>query len=691
MNDMPSDIELNQADVSARIRALREEIRTHAHRYYDLDAPTIDDQAYDLLMNELRQLEEAHPELATEDSPTNVVIGAIKPGMVKVAHDVPMQSLQDYFKRDEIYDFVERIEKQLSSLNSDGSFPALRFSVEQKIDGLSVSLEYRDGKLWRASTRGDGLVGEDVTANVLTLASVPAVLTEAVPYLEVRGEVFMTEQSFLDLNKRAEEDGSKRFVNPRNAAAGSLRQLDAEITRGRNLSIFVFNIQQVQGKTIDSHTEGLAWLSDLGLPVIPHVTDRILQTADDVWSAIEEIENNRALLPYGIDGAVVKVDSIELREAMGQTSKVPRWAAAFKYKAEQVETVINDIIIQVGRTGKLTPLAILEPVFVAGSTIGRATLHNEDYVSEKDIRVGDTVVIEKAGDVIPAVVRVNLTKRPDNSAAYVMPEHCPVCGAEVLREVGEAATYCTNIDCPAQVEAKVIHFASKPCMDIDGLGEKMVRRLLDEGLIEGIVDLYTLHEKRETLVAMPGLKDKSVDKLLAAIEQSKANPLFRLLAGIGIKHIGVQAARTLAEAYPDIRLLYDATVEELTTLNDFGEITALATYDFFSHEHNRDRIEKLLALGVHGRDEVEERSDAVAYSPFKDKTIVITGTLERWSRDELSERLIELGAKVTGSVSKKTDILIFGENAGSKLTKAQDLGIQMMDETELNQTIDALS
>lgn len=662
----------------ARVIELRRMIQEHAHRYYDLDAPTIDDYAYDELLNELRELEGHFPELIIDDSPTMIVGGSVRPDMNKVVHDVPMQSLQDYFTKEEVLSFISRVQEQVESEAGSGQKAA--FSVEQKIDGLSVSLEYRDGRLWRASTRGDGLIGEDVTANVLTIADVPPLLTEAIPFLEVRGEVFMTARSFFEINEAAEIKGEKIFVNPRNAAAGSLRQLDPEITRQRKLNLFVFNIQQVEGKTLSGHVESLDWLKQLGLPVIPLAKGAPMITADQVWTAIEEIEEDRHQLPYDIDGAVIKLDQLSYRALLGQTSKVPRWAAAYKYKPEQAETLINDITVQVGRTGKITPLAILEPVFVQGSTISRATLHNEDYIAQKDIRVGDTVVIEKAGDVIPAVVRVNLAKRPESLVSYVMPDRCPACGSPVIREAGEAAAFCTGVDCPAQVERRVIHFASRSCMDIRGLGEGMVRRLMNAGVLNGVVDIYRLKEHRDELILLPGLKDKSVDNLLAAIEASKSNSLQRLIAALGIRHIGVQAARQMAKAFVDMRVILEASVDEFAELPDFGLITAEAAHEFFANEMNRKLILELLALGVEGNNEVVLAPEAAEGSPLQAKTVVLTGSLEQMTRDEARDYLLTLGAKVTGTVSKKTDILIYGDKAGSKLQKAMDLGVQTMDE-----------
>ncbi len=662
----------------ARIEELRAIIKEHAHRYYDLDAPTIDDYAYDQLMNELRDLEGRYPELITADSPTQVIIGNVRTDMKKVVHDVAMQSLQDYFEKDEMLAFVSQVREQIRKA-SNGEVEAA-FSVEQKIDGLSVSLEYRNGILWRASTRGDGLIGEDITANILTLSDVPARLSRDLPYLEVRGEVFMTRKSFEEINEAAEINGEKTFVNPRNAAAGSLRQLDPEITRQRKLSLFVFNIQQVEGPAPATHVESLRWLTELGLPVIPLVQNSPLKTEEEVWEAIAAIEAERSLLPYDIDGAVVKLDQLELRDLLGQTSKVPRWAAAFKYKPEQVETVIKDITVQVGRTGKITPLAILEPVFVQGSTISRATLHNEDYIADKDIRVGDTVVIEKAGDIIPAVVRVNLDRRPETAKRYVMPHRCPACGSEVVRETGESAAFCTGVDCPAQVERRIIHFASRSCMDIRGLGEGMVRRLMSAGFLKGIVDIYRLKDHRAALVVLPGLKDKSVDNLLNAIEASKNNELYRLIAALGIRHIGVQAARQMAFAYKDMRVILDTEASKFAQLPDFGLITAEAAREFFSNQMNRVMIEELLALGVKGKDEEEAQMNILADTPFSGKTVVLTGTLEHMTRDEASQKLRTLGAEVSGSVSTKTDILIYGEKAGSKLKKAGELGVSLMDE-----------
>ncbi len=666
--------EYSAADL-LRIEALRSEIRKHAHRYYDLDQPSIDDSAYDLLMQELKDLEAKYPDLITEDSPTQVVGGSVRSDMTKVLHAVPMNSLQDFFTKEEVLAFILRIQNQLDAI---GQLADAKFTVEQKIDGLSVAIEYIDGKLHRAATRGDGFEGEDVTANILTLNDVPAVLNEAVPRLIVRGEVFMTDSSFEALNQEAREQGTKEFANPRNAAAGSLRQLDPEITRSRQLSLFVFNIQLVEGIEIQSHMEGLEWLKSLGLPIVSSVTREALTNADEVWQAIEAIEAERKLLAYGIDGAVVKLDTLALRDYLGETSKMPRWACAFKYKAEQVETLIEDIIVQVGRSGKVTPLALLEPVHVQGSTVGRATLHNEDYIKDKDIRIGDTVWIEKAGDIIPAVVRVNLEKRDASAVPYEMPTHCPVCGSDLLREAGEAATYCTGTACPAQLLQRLVHFASKNCMDIRGLGEGVVKRLIEAKLLTSIADIYRLDQKEDELLGLAGFKEKSVTNLLTAIHTSKENPLFRLLAGLGIKHVGVGAARALASHFTSLEAIGEASIDELTTVEDFGLATATAVFEFFQNDMNKNLMHELSTLGVNTRS--EEKAVLSPSSPFTAKTVVVTGSFTDMNRKEVTERLIALGAKVQSSVSAKTDLVIYGEKAGSKLTKALELSVETMDE-----------
>lgn len=668
------------ADDRDRIEALREEISGHAHRYYDLDDPSVSDQEYDQLMRELKTLEARYPELVTEDSPTQVIRAIASSDMKKVTHSVPMLSLTDYFSEEDVLAFIRRVQEQVRSEFSLEKNEDVAFSVEQKIDGLSVSLEYRDGKFVRGATRGDGHIGEDVTANLLTLDDVPKSLNEPVPFLVVRGEVYMTEASFRSLNEVAISNGGKLFANPRNAAAGSLRQLNPDITKSRKLNLFVFNIQQVEGKSLSGHMESMRWLAELGLPTIRAASDMALGDPDTIWAAIESIEEERSTLPYSIDGAVIKLDRLDYRSLLGETSKVPRWAAAYKYKAEQGETRILDITVQVGRSGKLTPLAVLEPVLVQGSTISRATLHNEDYVALKDIRVGDTVLIEKAGDIIPAVVQVDLERRPPGTRVFVMPASCPVCGSQVLREEGEAASYCTGADCPAQIERRVIHFASKNCMDIRGMGEGVVKRLLEENFIQGIADIYRLRERREDLVVLSGFKDKSVDNLLTGIEQSKKNPLYRLIAALGIKHIGQQAARILAEAFTDIRRIMDASGDELVSLPDFGRITAEATIDFFHNEMNRQLIEELLSLGVEAKDKPKSAAPDVADSFFSGKTVVLTGGFQELTREQAGEELRRLGANVSGAVSSKTDILIHGEKAGSKLKKAEQLGINLMDE-----------
>ncbi len=666
----PNQAQLTYFEAADRIGWLKDEILRHNHLYYDLDSPEIDDHQYDALLKELEKLEEAWPALATEDSPTRRVGGTARRMFSEVPHRVPMLSLQDVFDREDIFDFVRRIKKDITD-------PV--FIVERKIDGLSVGLRYQNSEFTLGWTRGDGvLTGEDVTDNLRQIKTLPQILPERVEDLEVRGEVYLPVETFEKINARQEETGGKVFANPRNCAAGTLRQLDPRVVRERGLELFVFNLQLISPKTFASHAESLAWLASQGFPTSPGY--RLCKTADEVWQAIEAIGQERFSLPYGIDGAVVKLDSLAERERLGSTSKVPRWAVAYKYPPEQKETRLVDIKVQVGRTGRLTPMAILEPVRLAGTTVSRATLHNQDMIDKLDVRVGDTVLVQKAGDIIPAVLGVNHALRPGGTHPFRLPDHCPVCGAPAVREEDGADVRCTGSDCPAQLARHIIYFASKSAMDIDGLGPATVEALLDAGYIKSLADLYHLEKHREELIEN-GLvgKQKTIDKLLDSIERSKANTLDRLLTGLGIRNIGRQAARTLAASFEDIDEIMSATLETLENLPDFGTITAQAVIDYFSQPQTGVLIEHLREAGLNLKGAKTEADS----QPLSGKTFVLTGTLPNYTRSQAAEMIEAQGGKVSGSVSAKTDYVVAGSEAGSKLDKAQKLGVAILDEQAL--------
>ncbi len=651
-----------------RIIELRKLINHHNHLYHVEDRPEITDEEYDKLYRELEELEAERPDLASFDSPTQRVGSKPLEGFVKVEHEIQMQSLNDVFSFEELYAFDKRVREAVGEAE---------YVVETKIDGLSVSLEYSEGSFTIGSTRGDGFVGEDITANLRTIKSIPLTLKEAIPFIEVRGEVYIPKKDFIEMNAELDEKGSAVFANPRNAAAGSLRQLDPRITAARKLDIFVFNVQRVTGKSYSTHSESLELMKSLGFKVVPGY--KLCQNIEQAVAEIKKIHEHREDFEYGIDGAVVKVNSIVQREELGSTSKAPRWAAAYKYPAEEKKTIIKDIIINIGRTGVLTPNAVLEPVSVAGSTVSRATLHNIDYIRSKDIRIGDTVVIRKAGDIIPEVVRVDTDARTGVEIEFEMPQSCPSCSSQVIREEGEAAYRCTNIDCPEQLSRSIIHFTSRDAMNIEGFGPAMVETMLKHKQISSVADLYSLKEKREELIKLDRMGEKSVDNLLASIEKSKKNNIDRLIFGFGIRHIGLRAAQLLAERFESVNEVMKQPPEEFRKVEDFGQIMAESAADFFRKQKTQEMIEKLKEAGVNMKSLTYGKPKSGIFEGF---TFVLTGTLPTYSRNEASEIIVQNGGKVSGSVSKKTDYVLAGEEAGSKLTKAVELGVKVLTEEE---------
>ncbi len=649
-----------------KVKQLTEEINYHNKKYYDQDAPEIDDRTYDMMLRELEDLEREFPELLSVDSPTQRVGGSAGGKFSPVEHSVPMESLHDSFSHDEILDFDKRVRESVSSPS---------YVVEPKIDGLSVSAEYRNGIFVRGSTRGDGLVGEDITDNLKTIRSLPMKLNKPLPYIEVRGEVYMSVDSFERLVEGQEEREEKPFKNPRNAAAGSLRQKDAKITKERELDIFVFNVQQIEGDTLDGHKQSLDYLRELGFTTLPFYDK--CDTIDEVIQKIEDIGNKRGELPFQIDGAVVKIDSFAQREILGSTSKFPKWAEAYKYPPEEKETELLDVEINVGRTGVLTPTAILAPITIAGTTVSRATLHNEDFIRDKDIRIGDTVILRKAGEIIPEVVSVS--KHKDGSVPYRMPEVCPSCGSPVSYENGEAALRCTNTDCPAQLMRHMIHFVSRDAMDIDGLGERILHELVDNELISSPLDLYRL--TKEDIMTLEKKKDKSSENLINAIARSKDNDLYRIVFALGIRHIGQRAAKLLSNRFMTLDNIASASAEEISQIEGFGDIMAQSTAAYFSLDDSKKLVEEIKALGINTKN-LSAPEPVADNSPFLNKTFVITGTLPNYKRTEAAAIIESLGGKVSSSVSKKTDYVLAGEEAGSKLTKAQTLGITIIDEAE---------
>jgi len=665
---------MDRENVMKKIEELREQIRYHDYLYYVLDKPEITDAEYDALMRQLIELEEKYPEFRTPDSPTQRVGGEPLKEFKPVEHTIPMLSLSNAFSGEELVDFDRRVKSALRGQVED----EIEYVVEFKIDGLSVALDYVEGRLVRGSTRGDGYVGEDVTENLKTIRSIPLILNK--PYtLQVRGEVFIPKNAFKKLNEEREQRGEATFANPRNAAAGSLRQLDPRITASRPLDIFIFNLQYIEQRQVASHIEAINIAREAGLKVSP-----FLHKATSIQEVIElcnEWSNKRYELPFEIDGLVIKVNKLRHRELLGETTKSPRWAIAYKFPAEQKQTVLRDIVVQVGRTGVLTPTAILDPVRVAGSVISRATLHNEDYILQKDIRIGDTVVIQKAGDVIPEVVRVVEEKRTGEEKIFVMPQYCPECGGKVVRLEGEAATRCIGNACPAQTKRLIIHFVSRDAMDIEGLGPAIISQLLDNNIIKDSADLYYL--QYDQLINLERMGDKSVNNLLNAIEESKQRDLDRLVFALGIRLVGSRAAQLIARHFKSLDKIMNARKEDFLVIDEIGEKIAESIVAFFKEEQNRKLVEKLKKAGVNTR--LKEKQEQG--QQLNGKTFVLTGTLEGYTREEAKSEIERRGGRVTGSVSKKTDYVIAGENPGSKLEKAKELGITILDEQEFKKLL----
>lgn len=662
---------MNISEAKSEIEKLRKELEYYAKLYYDLDNPAISDYEYDMKMNRLKALEKEFPELITNDSLTQKVGGHVKEGFKEVIHEVPLQSLQDIFSFEELIEFDDRVRKVANEENEE-----LKYVVETKIDGLSAALKYENGVFVQGATRGNGLIGEDVTENMNTIKSIPKKLDKKIN-ITVRGEVFIGKKEFEKMNEERELLEKPLFANARNAAAGSLRQLNSKETASRPLDIFIFNVQKFDETTFNSnnsHIEELNELAKLGFNVVPV---RVLcNTIEEVIEEIKRIGENREKLSFGIDGAVIKVNNLKLREILGTTYKVPKWAIAYKYPPEKKETKLLDIVCQVGRTGVITPTAILEPVKVAGSTISKTTLHNEDFIKEKDLKIGDIVVIQKQGDVIPEIVDVIKSKRTGDEKDFIMPKECPVCGAPVIREEREAAHRCIGIECSAKTIRNIIHFASKEGMDIEGLGIKIVEQLAEKGLIKNIADIYYL--KLEDIASLKKNGMKFAQNLIDSINKSKENELFKLITALGIRHIGVKSAKSLTKKFKTIDDIINASLESLSMIDDVGEIMAQSIYEFFRQPQTIDLIEKLRNAGVNMQANVEENTD----NRFWGKTFVLTGSLEKYTRDQASDIIEKFGGKVSGSVSKKTSYVLAGEEAGSKLTKAQNLGVTIISEQE---------
>lgn len=656
----------NFSQKKQRAEELRLIINYHNKKYYENDAPEIEDFEYDRLMQELIKIEEDFPELITADSPTHRVGGKADGQFAPVEHKVVMESLQDAFSKDDIRDFDERVRSVVSK-------PI--YVVEPKIDGLSVSLEYVNGEFVRGSTRGDGRVGEDVTANLRTVRTIPLKINTPLPFLEVRGEVYMSHEVFLKLVEEQELNEEKPFKNPRNAAAGSLRQKNPKITAKRKLDIFVFNIQQIEGHELTEHKQSIDYIKSLGFNTIPFYNE--FDNIEDALKEIERIGNIRGELPFDIDGAVIKVNSFSQRQSLGSTAKFPKWAIAFKYPPEEKETTLLDIEVNVGRTGVLTPTGVFEPTTLAGTSVSRATLHNQDFINELGIQIGDKVIIRKAGDIIPEVLRVTEHKSSD---VYTLPEFCPSCGAKTVRDEGEAAIRCNNPDCPAQLLRVLIHFCSRDAMDIDGLGEALLRVFTEKGLIKSPADIYSL--KKEQISCIEGLGDKSAENLINAIEKSKQNDLSRLVFALGIRHVGQKAGKLIADRFIDMNSIITASKEDIEQIEGFGSVMAQSVADYFSVPESINLIEQLKSAGVNMRSQ-----RVINDERFKGMTFVLTGTLSNYKRSEAAEIIESFGGKAASSVSKKTTYVLAGEDAGSKLKKANDLGVEVISEEQFDEMI----
>lgn len=653
-------------NIKEKIENLRATLRYHSDRYYNDDAPEIEDYEYDMMMRELKGLEEKYPEFDSADSPTKRVGGKADNSFASVEHTVRMESLQDAFSKEEIFDFDRRVKENVSDVH---------YVVEPKIDGLSVSLEYVNGEFFRGSTRGDGNVGEDVSGNLRVIHNIPLKLNHALPYIEVRGEVYMPKKSFDRLVDRQLINDEKPFKNPRNAAAGSLRQKDSEVAATRGLDIFVFNIQQIEGKELTSHKESLDYLKELGFNTIPYY-----ERVDDIETAFEkvlQIGEKRGELEFDIDGAVIKVDDFSEREQLGSTAKFPKWAVAFKYPPEEKQTEILDIEITVGRTGKLTPTAVLSPVHLAGTTVSRATLHNQDFINEKGVNIGDIVTVRKAGDIIPEVLCVN-EKRSDGN--FVYPERCPSCNERVVREEGESDIRCINPECPAQLLRNLIHYCSRDAMDIEGLGPSIIETFVNEGMIKTVTDIYRLD--KEKIASLDGFQQTSANNIIESVENSKNNDLSKLIFAFGIRHIGAKAAKLLSDEFKNIDNLMNASLDAISDIDGFGDIMAKSAFDFFQSESARELIADLKSFGVN-----TESKTVIKDNRFEGMTFVLTGTLPTYKRSEASKIIESFGGKTSSSVSKKTSYVLSGESSGSKLDKANQLGVPVIDENEFNEMI----
>ena len=659
-------MEANEA--REKILALRAEVEEHSRRYYDEDAPTISDFEYDRLIHTLMDLEEQFPQFLTPDSPTQHVGGTVSSKFAPVTHEVPLESLMDVFSHEELFAFGDRVDGAISG--------GKMYDVEPKIDGLSIAVEYRDGKFYRGATRGNGQVGEDVTENLRTIRSLPKELKNAPERIIVRGEVYMAKDTFEMLNRRFEVEGKPLLANPRNGAAGSLRQKDPKIAAERRLDLIVYNIQYAT-REYKTHTETLDALKEMGFDVVPY---RLYDNIRDCVEQIEWIGAHRDAFPYEMDGAVIKLNDLSQRAVLGSTTKVPRWAVAYKYPPEKKSAKVLDIVVQVGRTGVLTPKAVIEPIRLAGTTVSNATLHNQDFIDRLDVRVGDTVWVRKAGEIIPEVVEVEKSMRPDGTVPFKLPDVCPECGSPVVRDADGAAMRCTGAECPAQKLRNITHFASKDGMDIDGLGEAVVESLVNAGLVNTPADLY--YRDAQSVATLDRMGKKSAENLISAIEASKQQGLARLLAAFGIRQVGVSAGKTLARRYPDLDALRAATAEELMQIDDIGPVTAQYIVDWFAAEQSQHQLRRLREAGV----SFESKED-IRDARFAGKTFVLTGTLESFTRDEATAIIVGFGGKASGSVSKKTDYVLAGEAAGSKLTKAQSLGITILTEAQFREMI----